>query len=112
MVDADRHLNPRLSAWDFRGEVLRRVFLGNSLSDPKDCPSHLSVAIGLVVIGGIVLNRQHTSANDMFPNQIRRINCAVAASRVFMRTISNDQTTIELGCACSSERVLRQGFSG
>jgi hypothetical protein len=34
------------------------------------------------------------------------------ASRIFMRTISNDQTVIELGCACSSERVLGQGFSG
>jgi hypothetical protein len=34
------------------------------------------------------------------------------ASRVFMRTISNDQTAIEPGCVCSSERVLGQGFSG
>jgi len=35
-VDTDRHLNPGLSVWNFRDEVLRRVFHGNSLSDPKD----------------------------------------------------------------------------
>jgi hypothetical protein len=34
--DTDRHLNPGPSAWDFRDEVLRRVFHGSSLSDPKD----------------------------------------------------------------------------
>ena len=36
----------------------------------------------------------------------------IVASRLFMPTISNDQTGIEPGCAYSSERVLRQGFSG
>jgi hypothetical protein len=35
-IDADGHLNPGLSAWDFRDEMLRRVFHGSSLSDPKD----------------------------------------------------------------------------
>jgi hypothetical protein len=35
-VDTDRHLNPGTPAWNFRDEVLRRVFHGNkSLSDPK-----------------------------------------------------------------------------
>jgi hypothetical protein len=31
-VNADRHDNQGMSAWDFRNEVLRRVFHGNSLS--------------------------------------------------------------------------------
>jgi hypothetical protein len=31
-IDAKRHLDPGLSAWDIRDEVLRRVFHGNSLS--------------------------------------------------------------------------------
>jgi hypothetical protein len=35
-VDTDRHLNPGPSAWNFRDEALRRVFHGNSLSDPKN----------------------------------------------------------------------------
>jgi hypothetical protein len=42
-VDTDRHLNPRLPAWNFRDEVLRRFFHGNSLSPfRKTCSSHLS----------------------------------------------------------------------
>src|ERR1700687_4063438 len=47
-------------------------------------------------------------AKDMFPNQPTHY----CASQLLMRTISNDQTVIGRGCACSSERVLRQGFSG
>ena len=35
-----------------------------------------------------------------------------AATGMSMRTISNDQTVIGSGCACSSEKVLCQGFSG
>jgi hypothetical protein len=43
-VDTDRHLNPRSSALNFRDEVLRRVFHGNSLSPfRKTCSSHFSV---------------------------------------------------------------------
>ena len=35
-VDTDRHLNPGLSAADFCDKVMRRLFMGNSLSDLKD----------------------------------------------------------------------------
>jgi hypothetical protein len=35
-VDTDRRLNSGPSAGSFRDEVLRRIFMGNSLSDPKD----------------------------------------------------------------------------
>jgi hypothetical protein len=35
-----------------------------------------------------------------------------AASLISMRTRLNDQIVIGSGCACSSEKVLRQGFSG
>jgi len=42
-VDTDRHLNLGLPAWDFRDDVLRRVFHGNSLSPfRKTCSSHFS----------------------------------------------------------------------
>jgi hypothetical protein len=34
-VDTDHHLNRGLSAWDFRNEILRRLFHGNSLSEPN-----------------------------------------------------------------------------
>ena len=45
-VDTDRHLNPGPSVWNFRDEVLRRVFHGNSLSPArKTCSSHFSLAI-------------------------------------------------------------------
>ena len=45
-VDTDRPLNPALSAWYFRDEVLRLVFHGNSLSPfRKTCSSHFSVRI-------------------------------------------------------------------
>jgi hypothetical protein len=51
-----------------------------------------------VVIGGIV-NRHHPLPKAL-------------SSRLFIRTISNGQTEIELGCAYLSEKVLRQEFSG
>jgi hypothetical protein len=35
-VDTDRHLNLRLPARYFCDKVVRRLFHGNSLSDPKD----------------------------------------------------------------------------
>jgi hypothetical protein len=35
-VDTDRPLDLRASAWYFSDEVLRRLFHGNSLSDPKN----------------------------------------------------------------------------
>src|ERR1035437_5988300 len=45
-VDTDRPLNPALSAWYFRDEVLRLVFHGNSLSPfRKTCSSHFSFLI-------------------------------------------------------------------
>jgi hypothetical protein len=44
-VDADRDLNLSLSAWNFSDGVLRWLFMGNSLTDPETCLSHLSVVI-------------------------------------------------------------------
>src|SRR5271167_3023479 len=42
-VNTDRHLNPGLSGWSFRDEVLRRVFHRNSLSPIRTtCSSHFS----------------------------------------------------------------------
>jgi hypothetical protein len=38
-IDADRHLNPGLSAWDFRDEVLRRLFHGKQ-SLRSERPAH------------------------------------------------------------------------
>jgi hypothetical protein len=35
-IDADRRLDLEGAAWNFRDEVMRRFFMGNSLSDPKD----------------------------------------------------------------------------
>jgi hypothetical protein len=35
-VNADRHLGPGLSVWNFCDEVMCWLFHGNSLSDPKD----------------------------------------------------------------------------
>src|SRR5271170_6809630 len=47
-VNADRQDNPELSAWDFRDEVLRRVFHGNSLSPfRKTCSCHLCLPIAI-----------------------------------------------------------------
>jgi hypothetical protein len=45
-VDTDRHLILGLSAWNFRDEVQRRGFHGNSLSPVrKTCLSHFSVLL-------------------------------------------------------------------
>jgi hypothetical protein len=42
-VDTDRPLNPGQSAWNFRDEVLRRVFHENSLSPFREtCSSHFT----------------------------------------------------------------------
>ncbi len=44
-VDPDRHLDLRAAAWNFRDEVMRCLFHGNSLSDLKTCSlenAHLS----------------------------------------------------------------------
>src|SRR6202035_5827153 len=47
-VDTDRHLDPGPSAWNFRNEVLRRVFHGNSLSPfRKACSSHFPLFLSL-----------------------------------------------------------------
>ena len=35
-IDPDRHLNLGDAAWNFRNEVFRWLFHGNSLSDPED----------------------------------------------------------------------------
>jgi hypothetical protein len=59
-VDTDRHLNPGPSAWNFRDEVLRRVFHGNSLSPfRKICSSHFSVR----TVETSTLQRAQTKAN-------------------------------------------------
>src|SRR6202035_3718379 len=62
-VDTDRHLDPGPSAWNFRNEVLRRVFHGNSLSPfRKACSSHFS---------RLILDRSSPQArvtgNHLFP---------------------------------------------
>jgi hypothetical protein len=35
-VDPDRHLDLGAAEWNFRDKVMRQLFHGNSLSDPKD----------------------------------------------------------------------------
>jgi hypothetical protein len=35
-IDSDRHPNLSDAVWNFRDELLRWLFHGNSLSDPKD----------------------------------------------------------------------------
>ncbi len=35
-IDADRHPNLGVAAWNFRDEVFRWLFHGDSLSDPRD----------------------------------------------------------------------------
>ena len=49
---------------------------------------------------------------DRLYETVAEVKGRFAASRISMRTRSNDQTTIGSGCACSSVKVLRQGFSG
>ena len=45
-VDADRHLNLGLPAWNFSDEVLPWLLHGNSLSPlQKTCSSHLSLLL-------------------------------------------------------------------
>jgi hypothetical protein len=36
-INADRHLNPGLSAWNFRDGVIRWHFHGDRFSDPNTC---------------------------------------------------------------------------
>jgi hypothetical protein len=72
-VDTDRHLDLSRSAWNFRDEVLQWLFMGNSLSDPKDllipfsgtnpeiaanfCIARRSVGISAIISGQVARHR-------------------------------------------------------
>jgi hypothetical protein len=54
-VDADRHLNLGLSAWDFSDEVLRWLLHGNSLLLlRRTCSSHLLISVWETPYGFVV----------------------------------------------------------
>jgi hypothetical protein len=85
------------------------------------CGDLLNVPIAVERCGGLLRYRPITRGGIQICIDRTRLHVVDRDARpptspenawVVMRTISNDRSAIELGFGCSSEIILRQGFSG
>ena len=109
LCSEDKYKSSKRESWPaFRRCARRQARLPNKLVHASNWSRSLACWMARRKLWWNGAKSTASFAKDMFPNQPTHY----CASPLLMRTISNDQTAIERGCACSSERVLRQGFSG